>query len=210
MYASAGLILAIDWNAVTGLIISGGEDCKYKVELLGHDPSIFFSVSSRHHLTHHAYGPRSGTRLGGRCTAAARTIIPSRPCAGAPTALPLPSARLIPSVSATNPGGHTPWKSQRSALSTPLHGYVGWQSPLLSFCSLVFHCCRLTLLPIPICPSQTTDNTKLACACANGEALVGEIIGRSVSERHLTVSMTSNNTLEVLNSITGTKDVVGV
>ena len=42
MYASAGLILAIDWNAVTGLIISGGEDCKYKVELLGHDPSIFF------------------------------------------------------------------------------------------------------------------------------------------------------------------------
>ena len=59
-------------------------------------------------------------------------------------------------------------------------------------------------------PPQTADNTKVACACANGEALVGEVVGRSVSDRHLTVTMVSSDTVQVTNAITGTKDTVGV
>ena len=29
--AHDGVILKVDWNPVNGLILSGGEDCKYKV-----------------------------------------------------------------------------------------------------------------------------------------------------------------------------------
>ena len=31
--AHDGIILKVDWNSVNNLIISGGEDCKYKVKL---------------------------------------------------------------------------------------------------------------------------------------------------------------------------------
>ena len=30
-----GVILQVDWNPVSNLILSGGEDCKYKVRLTG-------------------------------------------------------------------------------------------------------------------------------------------------------------------------------
>ena len=32
--AHDGVILKVDWNPITGLIVSGGEDCKYKVSIL--------------------------------------------------------------------------------------------------------------------------------------------------------------------------------
>ena len=37
--AHEGIILTIDWNPVNNLIVSGGEDCKYKVGLT--DTSFF-------------------------------------------------------------------------------------------------------------------------------------------------------------------------
>lgn len=49
----------------------------------------------------------------------------------------------------------------------------------------------------------------MACACADGQVLLGEIVGRTVTDRHLHVSMLSADTLEVTNSITGTQDVIG-
>ena len=58
--AHDGLILKVDWNIVNNTIISGGEDCKYKVWDVYGRP-LFSSMSHDYPITSLAWAPDGGT-----------------------------------------------------------------------------------------------------------------------------------------------------
>ena len=48
-----GVVLKVDWNPINNLIISGGEDCKYKVCSWNTDIRDFCRFSDRERASHH-------------------------------------------------------------------------------------------------------------------------------------------------------------
>lgn len=44
--AHDGVILKVDWSAVNDLILSGGEDCKYKVNILKRHNPFFHEIKA--------------------------------------------------------------------------------------------------------------------------------------------------------------------
>ncbi len=116
--AHEGVILKADWNPVNNLILSGAEDCRYKVgETLLDLAGLPIEKSSKSggtswkqesvcsvvvHFAQHVN--RSGTTTDGSCTHARLTTTRSRPCRGRRTgscSLLAPSTRC---ASATAPG----------------------------------------------------------------------------------------------------------
>lgn len=54
--AHEGLVLCLAWSAASDIIVSGGEDCKYRVwDSQGR--SIFSSVHHNHYITSIAWAP---------------------------------------------------------------------------------------------------------------------------------------------------------
>nr|XP_032834382.1 intraflagellar transport protein 80 homolog isoform X1 [Petromyzon marinus]XP_032834383.1 intraflagellar transport protein 80 homolog isoform X1 [Petromyzon marinus] len=54
--AHEGLVLKVDWNAVNGLVVSGGEDCRYKV-WDSYGCPLYSSLSHEHPVTAVAWAP---------------------------------------------------------------------------------------------------------------------------------------------------------
>ncbi|ENN80884.1 hypothetical protein HUJ04_005931 [Dendroctonus ponderosae] len=54
--AHEGLVLCLAWSAVANILVSGGEDCKYRV-WDSHGRSIFSSIHHNHHITSLAWAP---------------------------------------------------------------------------------------------------------------------------------------------------------
>ncbi|CAM9332690.1 unnamed protein product [Phaeothamnion confervicola] len=54
--AHQGLVLSVDWNVVTGLLVSSGEDCCYRV-WDGHGRPLFASAAHSHVVTSVAWAP---------------------------------------------------------------------------------------------------------------------------------------------------------
>jgi WD40 repeat protein len=86
--AHEGIILAVDWNRMSDLVISGGEDCVFKVW----DPfgrQLFQSSPLAHMVTSIAWSPNgtptdgAGSRALTRCVVQANASLsgPSIPCA---------------------------------------------------------------------------------------------------------------------------------
>ena len=48
--AHDGVILKVDWNPVNNLILSGGEDCKYKVSFLLDLSGLCFAIYSSRYV----------------------------------------------------------------------------------------------------------------------------------------------------------------
>ncbi len=53
--AHDGVILKVDWSAVNDLILSGGEDCKYKVKI--NVNTGFLPILKRHNPPFHKWRP---------------------------------------------------------------------------------------------------------------------------------------------------------
>lgn len=53
------------------------------------------------------------------------------------------------------------------------------------------------------------DNTRVACACADGQVLLAEVLGRKLTDRHLTVTLQTSDTISVVDGLANVRETIG-
>ncbi len=53
------------------------------------------------------------------------------------------------------------------------------------------------------------DNTRVACGCADGQVVMAEVAGRTLADRHLSVTLTSSESLQITDSAANLTERIG-